>query len=256
MSGRVTCRQDDAGVAVVTFDDVARHNALSQEMTVAATTLLAQLRDQPDLRVVVLRGAGERAFIAGADIAAQDDATRRDAYVAQTRALIAAVGAVPVPVIASIRGHCLGAGMAIATQADVRLAADDATFGVPAARLGLAYPYDEVARLVALAGAGAAADLLLSGRPATSAQALRWGLVQAVHPAAALAAATAELAAGVAANAPLSVRAAKRAVRVAAAGGGDRAEVDRLVAACVASADYAEGRAAFLARRPPRFAGR
>jgi enoyl-CoA hydratase/carnithine racemase len=256
VSGRVGVEHDDAGVAVVTFDHVARHNALSLSMTTEGTLVLRELAGHPDVRVVVLRGAGERAFVAGADIAAQDDDAGRDVYVRRTRKLLRAVADVPVPVIAAVRGFCLGAGVALATHADVRLASDDAIFGVPAARLGLAYPYEEVARLVALAGAGAAADLLLSGRQAASAEALRWGLVQAVHPAAELDGAALELARGIARNAPLSVRAAKRAVRVAATGDGDRAAVDALVDACAGSADYAEGRAAFLERRTPRFAGR
>jgi enoyl-CoA hydratase/carnithine racemase len=255
VSGRVhaTCAAD--GVAVVIFDHPTKHNALSLEMTIVGARLMGELGARSDVRAIVLRGGGDRAFLSGADIAAQDDDDGRDEYVRRTRALLDAVGAVPVPVIAAIRGFCLGAGVALATHADLRVAADDAVFGVPAARLGLAYPYDEVARLVALAGAGAAADLLLSGRRATSAEALRWGLVQAVHAADELEGAVAALAARIAANAPLSVRAAKQAVRVASAGG-DRAAVDALVEACAASQDYAEGRAAFLQRRAPRFTGR
>jgi enoyl-CoA hydratase len=258
MSGRVT-RERDGNVAILTFDHVERHNALTCAMAQTANSLLAELHDDADVRAVVLRGAGERAFMSGADIGEQDDEDARSAFLREANAMIAEIGRLPMPVIAAVRGYCLGAGVAVAAQADLRVASSDAVFGVPAGWLGLAYPYDEVARLTALVGAGAAADLLLTGRRAGAEEALRWGLVQAIHPPEALDEQAAALASTVAANAPLSLRAAKQAVRIAADGdhGGERrAAVDRLVEACIASQDYGEGRAAFRERRPPRFAGR
>jgi enoyl-CoA hydratase/carnithine racemase len=257
-AGQVTCERRD-GVAVVTFDHIRRHNALTQAMSEAANVLFATLAEDPEVRVVVLRGAGERAFMSGTDIDEQDDDAGRASSLAEATKMIAAVGDLPMPVIAAVRGYCLGAGVAVATQADLRLASDDAVFGLPATRLGLVYPYNDIARLTALTGPGVAAELLLTGRRARADEALRWGLVQAVHAPNALDDAAMTLASAIALNAPLSLRAAKRGVRVAADAAHDgkrRAEVDRLIAACFASEDYVEGRAAFHERRTPRFTGR
>jgi enoyl-CoA hydratase/carnithine racemase len=227
-------------------------------MSEAAISIFSSLGEDPDVRVVVIRGAGERAFMSGADIGEQDDPAGRVTSLAAATKMITAVGRLPVPVIAAVRGYCLGAGVAVAAQADLRLAADDAVFGLPATRLGLAYPYEEVARLTALVGPGVAAELLFTGRHARADEALRWGLVQATHPANILDEAAMGLASSIAANAPLSLRAAKLGVRTAAEGAheGQRVAIDRLVAACMASEDYWEGRAAFQQRRPPRFTGR
>lgn len=258
MTAEVTTERE-GGVATLTFQHVTRHNALSHGMVRTANRVLAELHDDADLRLLVLRGAGDRAFISGADIGEQNDEERRGTFLEETRAMIDAIGRLPVPVLAVINGYCLGAGIAVAAQADVRLASDSAQFGVPATRLGLAYPYAEVSRLTSLVGPGAAADLLLSGRRASAEEALRWGLVQSVSSMSELEREATEMQAKIAANAPLSLRAAKLAVRVAAEGehsSEQREVVDRLVAECTASADYAEGRAAFTEKRPPRFSGR
>jgi enoyl-CoA hydratase len=210
------------------------------------------------VRVVVLRGTGTRAFCAGVDIGEQDDEGVRVDLVTGANAMIEAVGALPMPVVALLRGYCLGAGAAIAAQADLRIASEDAVFGVPAARLGLAYPFPEVARLTALAGPGAAADLLLSGRRAGAEECLRWGLLQSVHPGAEFEREAGAAIEAIAGAAPLSLRSAKRSVRVAAAADpGDQtlAELAAAVAGCAESDDYAEGRRAFLGRRAPNFRG-
>jgi enoyl-CoA hydratase len=256
-TGQVTCERLDS-VAIVTFDHVRRHNALTQAMSEVAIELFGSLREDPEVRVVVLRGAGERAFMSGTDIGEQDDDAGRTSSLAEATKMITAVGDLPMPVVAAIRGYCLGAGLAVATQADLRLAADDVVFGLPATRLGLVYPYTDIARLTALTGPGVAAELLFTGRRAGADEALRWGLVQAVHPPNALDDAVMALASAIAANAPLGLRAAKCSVRVAAEGaheGERRAEIDEMVAACFASEDYVEGRAAFHERRAPRFTG-
>lgn len=258
VDGQVTCERQD-GVAIVTFDHVRRHNALTQTMSEAANALFTTLAADTEVRVVILRGAGERAFMSGTDIAEQDDDAGRASSLAEATKMIAAVGDLPMPVVAAVRGYCLGAGVALATQADLRLAAEDAVFGLPATRLGLVYPYHDIARLTALVGPGIAAELLLTGRRARADEALDWRLVQSVHEPQALDDAALELASAIALNAPLSVRAAKRAVRVAAEGadeGERRDEVERLIAACFSSEDYVEGRAAFHERRAPRFRAR
>jgi len=258
MSGRVTGAREGAAF-LLTFDNPERHNALSHAMAREALGLLEQIGEDREIRLLVLRGAGERAFMSGADIGEQENEETRTEFSRDARAMIAAIGNLPLPVVAVVRGYCLGAGLAVAAQADLRIASADAQFGVPAARLGIAYPYDEVARLTALVGAGAAADLLLTGRRADAAEAQGWGLVQSLHDPARLDGAAADLVAALAANAPLSQGAAKLAIRTAAAGehhGQDRATVDRLVEECASSEDFAEGRAAFRERRPPQFRAR
>jgi enoyl-CoA hydratase len=254
------CEIDD-GIAVVTFDNPAKHNALSGEMRRALPGLLGWLATTPEARVVVLAGAGDRAFMSGADISEFGDqrtsADARAAYDATVTEANQAWATLDKPVIAMIRGYCLGAGVNTAVQADLRIAADDARFAVPAARLGLGYHYEHVEALVALVGPAHAADLLFSARQVTAAEAERMGLVNRVVPADRLAEETMELARAIRANAPLTVAASKAGIRHARGGGSSR-DLDRIhamVEACFTSDDYLEGQAAFAAKRPPEFRG-
>ena len=250
------------GICTVTFDDVARHNTLTGAMLNGLRGVLAGASTQPDVRVVVLRGAGERAFASGADIGEQaGDAARVGtsdvrSIPAGSRGLVGDLLACTRPVVASIRGWCLGGGLMVALTADIRIAADDAVFGIPAARLGVAYPSEAVAVLVDVCGKGAASDLMLTGRRIDAAEALRIGLVDRLVPAADLPTATEALAAELAANAPLAVTVAK--AQIAHAVATLREDADGLadqVRAVWHSADAAEGMASFLERRPPRFTG-
>jgi enoyl-CoA hydratase/carnithine racemase len=170
----------------------------------------------------------------------------------------AALAALRKPVVAMIRGWCLGGGLAMALAADLRVAAHDARFGIPAARLGVGYPYELLRRLVAVAGPGAAAELLLTGEPIDAARALQVGLLNRVVTADRLQAAVTELASTVAGGAPLTLLAAKAGIRTLLGDGGaeEVAEARGLIAACLASEDFAEGRRAFREKRPPRFTGR
>lgn len=238
---------DDGGVAWLTFDNVTRRNALTIAMCHSLLAELDRIERDPEVHVVVLGGAGDEAFMSGADISEQDDPAAPEAIAA----LYAALAAATKPLIAMVHGFCLGGGLATALEADLRIAAEGSLFGIPAARLGVGYPYDGVQRLVALVGPAVAADILYTGRRMTAEEALRAGLVQELHPRDALQARVAGVAATIAGNAPLTVRAAKAAIR-----GRDPEEVARLVAACRASEDLAEGRRAFFERRPPRFHGR
>jgi enoyl-CoA hydratase/carnithine racemase len=159
------------------------------------------------------------------------------------------------PTVMMIRGHCLGAGLAIATSGDIRIAAEGSRFAVPAAKLGLGYPRALTRALVALIGPAHAADILYTGRTLTHDEAERVGLVNRVVPAASLQAVVDELVESISTNAPLSVQAAK--LSIAADGSPALAdEADRIVALCADSHDAVEGRRAFLEKRQPSFQGR
>jgi enoyl-CoA hydratase len=240
-------------VGTIIFNNPDKHNALNPAMWQALNDVLAAWSEDPSVRVVVLAGAGERAFISGADIGSFDgaDAARREAA---TRAWRDAVARFPRPVIAAIRGWCLGGGVAIAMQADIRIAAESARFGIPAGRLGLAYDADMIARLVSVVGAAWARMLLFTAERIDVAKALRIGLVHEVVADAALDESVATLARSIAANAPLALAAMKLAIPDPPRG--ERGQIQAAIAACLASEDFAEGRAAFRDKREPVFKGR
>jgi enoyl-CoA hydratase len=243
------------GVGWIVFDNPARANALTPEMSRSLADVARRFDADQAVRVVVVRGAGKRAFMSGADIGRLGDFG--NAGDGEPNGF-AALAALRKPVVAMIRGWCLGGGLAMALAADLRLAADDARFGIPAARLGVGYPYELLRRLVAVAGPGAAAELLLTGEPMDAAQALRVGLLNRVVTADRLQAAVTELASTIAGGAPLTLLAAKAGISSLVGEGGAEAteEARRLVAACLASEDFVEGRRAFREKRPPRFSGR
>lgn len=246
-------------VGWVTIANSARRNALSVSMMGLLDEILRDLDDDPAVRVIVLRGEGSAAFAAGADISefeAQQTNTEARALADEVvTSLFGALKALSTPVLAMIHGHCVGAGVAVALGADIRWAADDSRFAIPAARLGIGYPVALTQRLVRAVGPGQAAEILFTGRTLSAGEALQSGLVNRILPAGELEEATRELAATVAANAPLSVRAAKAAIR-AAADETQRDAAEVLVAACAESDDVREGQRAFMAKRPPRFLGR
>lgn len=248
------------GVGWLIFNQPEKRNAMSLEMWRGLVEILDRFAEEPDLRVVVLVGAGNKAFVSGADISQfgsqrADAAAQRD-YDALTSAGRARLAAFPRPVIARIRGFCLGGGLGIALQADLRIAAEDAEFGIPAARLGLAYGAGMVRQLVSLVGPAHARMLLYTGSRIGAQEAERMGLVNRTVPAEDLVETVEELAQTIAANAPLSVRAAKLAVSALDFPGSvEDAEVEAAIAACFDSADYREGRAAFQEKRRPLFRG-
>ncbi|HMC41500.1 MAG TPA: enoyl-CoA hydratase [Acidimicrobiales bacterium] len=252
----------DSGIGYVTFNNPDRHNALSLEMRTALPGVLRALQDHPDVRVLVVRGAGDKAFMSGADISEfGEQRTSPDAradYERQLAETAEAWAAVDKPIIAMVRGYCIGGGLLVAMQADVRIASEDSQFAVPAARLGLGYGYGGVKALVDLVGPAWTSEILFTGRRLSAAEALHIGLVNRVVPASELEAEVTELAGAIQSNAPLTVSACKAAIREARRDP-DRRDLGRvaeLVEACFRSEDYLEGQRAFQERRPPRFTGR
>jgi enoyl-CoA hydratase/carnithine racemase len=250
---------DPDGIGVIVFDNQAKHNAMTGDMIAALGRVRRTFAEDPAVRVVVVTGAGERAFVSGADIAQLDSgriaAPPPDA--APTVAPGPGLLATGKPVIAMIRGYCIGGGVMVALGADIRICTDDASFGIPAAKLGVGYPHEATATLVALVGPGQAAEILFTGRRIDAHEAARIGLVNRVVPSDALETTVFDLARQIAANAPLSHVAHQRSIRAAvSAGDDDRAAVDAAIAAAWASADFREGAAAFLERRAPEFRGR
>lgn len=263
MSGfGIDVERDGEGIAWVVLRNAARLNAVRFEMWQALPEVVRDLEADLSVRVVVLRGAGDQAFASGADISEfvthRRDAASAAAYEAVTARAFAALLGIETPVVAMIQGVCIGGGLAIAACADLRVASDDARFALPAARLGLGYHQQGVERLVALLGPSAAAELFFTARQYTADEALRIGLVNRLVPRAELRAVTERYVRDIAANAPLTLRAAKRAMlelqRPPEAR--DAATVSRRIAACFESADYAEGVRAFLEKRRPTFRGR
>jgi enoyl-CoA hydratase len=251
----------DGAVAVITFNNPAKRNAMSVEMRSALPAVLAALQDDPEVRVVVLTGAGDKAFVSGADISEFGDRRTSPEARAQfdeaARTADAAWRVLDKPVIAMIRGFCMGGGLLTALQADIRIASDDSQFGVPAARLGLGYGPGGVRAPPRLVGPAWTAEILFSARRFSAAEALAMGLVNRVVPVARLREEVMELAGSIAQNAPLTVTACKAALREAGRSPEHRdlGRVEALVEACFRSDDYREGQAAFAEKRPPVFNG-
>ena len=250
------------GVGVVTFNNPDKRNAMSLDMWEGLGEALIELRDDPDVRVVILTGAGNKAFMSGADIS-QFEKTRHNAqaseeYSRRSDAQRALLASYPKPTIACIRGFCLGGGMQVAMLADIRIAGANSQFGIPAAKLGIAYGFDGLKHLVSLVGPSWARLLLYTGMRIDSAEAMRIGLVDRVVADAELWNATSEIARTISENAPLAIKAAKITIAQVLKDKDDRdmAAIKAIGTACMDSEDFREGRQAFMEKRKPKFKGR
>ena len=239
-----------------------KRNAFSLDMSLAAADVLEDFAADEAIRVIVLSGTGDKAFVSGGDIskfeqarATKEDVANYNKTGERFRTLLKGSGK---PTLAMIRGYCLGGGMAIALNCDLRICTEDASFGIPAAKLGIGYAADRLGQLVDLVGPSAAKDLMFTGRRCNAQEALRLGIVNYVVASNELEAFVESYAKTIAANAPLSIVASKRVIDeyVKDAEKRDNALTDRVVADCFGSQDYVEGRRAFMEKRKPAFTGR
>ncbi len=250
-------------VATIVIDKPERRNAISYEGWLRLGSIARSLADDAETRVVVLTGSGDEAFSAGADIKDFDrfrtDSGQARVYQAAFDAAVDAVESLPVPTLCKIKGYCVGGGCELTLAADVRIAAGNARFGIPAAKLGIVIGYEEMRRLVALVGPGRASYLLMSGRIVGVDEASRFGLVDQVVPLGEVDEYVSDLAEEMSRLAPLSHRQHKQIMRRAAEDpllSGLSAEERDLPFVNFDSEDFGEGRRAFLERRKPVFQGR
>src|SRR5687767_1991626 len=251
----------EGSVGYVIFNNPERHNAVSLEMWARTAEILEGFRNDGDVRVVVITGAGGKSFVSGADISrfeserATLDATK--VYNAKVAAANESIYEFPKPTIAMIKGYCIGGGLGLAVCCDLRICSDNSKFGIPAAKLGLGYAYAGVKRLVNLVGPSFAKEIFYTARQFDAEEARVMGLVNRVVPAAELEAYVQNYADTIGGNAPLTVKAEKFIINETVRDESQRnmARCAELVEACFTSQDYVEGRRAFMEKRKPKFTG-
>ena len=250
------------GIGILTFNNPDKRNAMSVEMWEGAADALTALRDDPQVRVVVLVGAGGKAFVSGADIS-QFEKNRHNAEASEEYARRSGkpremLMTFPKPTIACIQGFCMGGGLALAMSADMRLAGEGSQFGIPAAKLGIAYSYGDLEHLVSLVGPSRARLLMYTAMRIDAQEALDFGLIDQMFPQADLWNRTMEIARQIAENAPLAIAAARISIAEILKDPAKRnmQAVADIGTACMDSEDFKEGRTAFMAKRPPQFKGR
>ncbi len=260
MTGQVHIQREDQ-IGVIVLDHPERHNAISSAMWQGLLDAATEFASDENIRAVLLRGEGDRAFAAGADISEFDekrtDSSSNDEYDTVSNRAYVALVTMPKPLVAMVHGYCIGGGLAVALTADLRIASDDASFTIPAARLGLGYRAEGLGRLVQLIGPSATKRILFLADRFGAEEALNMGIINRVVLKAGLEAATYEWMNIICQNAPLTIRAAKAATDEWTKPESLRNfdEINDLVNACFDSADYREGVDAFMAKRTPRFSG-
>jgi enoyl-CoA hydratase len=251
----------DGQVGTVIFNNPERHNAVSLEMWEATTRILDDFAKDDEIRVVVLTGAGGKAFVSGADISKFGDERSNEAAVVHYNTVVekayTTIHQFPKPTIAMIRGYCVGGGLGLAVCCDLRICSDVSRFALPAAKLGLGYGYSGIRRFVDVVGASFTKEIFFTARQFSAAEAQQMSLVNRVLPDAEVEAFVMDYAATIAGNAPMTVNAAKAIVGEVTKDESQRdlARCAALVKKCFDSKDYQEGRAAFMEKRKPVFSG-